>query len=109
MRSILVQLDIRCQEIFNPTRLTSDHTQTEVKNKAKSKFELKVLLWIAISEDGISSPSILTSETGMSINTDVYISKCLKPNLLPFLARKTNHIFWPDLASAHYSTKLLNS
>ena len=43
----------------------------------------------------------------MSIHTDVYISKCLRPNLLPFLARKTNHIFWPDLASAHYSTKTL--
>ena len=37
----------------------------------------------------------------------IYISKCLRPNLLPFLARKTNHIFWPDLASAHYSTKTL--
>ena len=88
---------------------SSDPTQTptEVKNRAKSKFEPKLLLWIAISEDGISSPTILTSETGMSINTDVYISKCLRPNLLPFFARKTNHIFWPDLASAHYSTKNL--
>ena len=49
---------------------SSDTTQTptEVKNMAKSKFETKVLLWIAISEDGISSPTILTSETGMSIN-----------------------------------------
>ena len=37
----------------------------------------------------------------------IYISKCLRPNLFPFLARKTNHIFWPDLASAHYSTKTL--
>ena len=52
-------------------------TPTEVKNRAKSNFEPKVLLWIAISEVGISSPTILTSETGMSINTDVYISKCL--------------------------------
>ena len=88
---------------------SSDHTQspTEVKNRAKSKFEPKVLLWIAISEGGISSPTILTSETGISINTEVYISKCLRPNLLPFLARKTNHIFWPDLARAHYSTKTL--
>ena len=84
---------------------SSDTTQTpiEVKNSAKSKFEPNVLLWIPITDDGISSPTILTGETG--INTDVYISKCLRPNLFPFLARKTNHIFWSDLASAHYSTK----
>ena len=49
---------------------SSDTTQTptEVKNRAKSKFEPKVLLWISISEDWISSPTILTCETGMSIN-----------------------------------------
>ena len=40
----------------DPTR-----TPTEVKNRNKSKFEPKVRLWIAISEDGISSPTILTS------------------------------------------------
>ena len=79
---------------------SSDPTQTptKLKNRAKSEFEAKVFLWIAISQDGISSPTILTSETGMSINTDFYISKCLRSNLLPFLARKTNHIFWPDFA-----------
>ena len=40
---------------------SSDPSQipTEVMNRAKSKFEPKVLLWIAISEDGISSPIIL--------------------------------------------------
>ena len=43
----------------------------------------------------------------MSINTDIYISKCLRPNLVSFLASKTNHIFWPDPASAHYSAKTL--
>ena len=67
-------------------------------------FLTEYILWNVY---GISSPTILTSESGMRINTDVYISKCLKSNLLPFLARKTNHIFWPDLASAHYSTKTL--
>ena len=53
---------------------SSDPTQTpiEVKNSAKSKFEPNVLLWIPITDDGISSPTILTGETG--INTDVYIS-----------------------------------
>ena len=43
---------------------SSDPTQTptEVKNRVKSKFEQKVLLWIAISEEGISSPTILSSQ-----------------------------------------------
>ena len=74
---------------------------------AKSKFEPKMLLWIVISEDGISSPILLTCKTGMSIKTDFTISKCLRPNILPFLSTKTNRIFWPDLASAQYSTKIL--
>ncbi|MCP4459340.1 MAG: hypothetical protein GY816_15165 [Cytophagales bacterium] len=45
-----------------------DRTPLQVKTRAKSKFEPKVLLWVAISEKGISEPTILNSATGMSIN-----------------------------------------
>ena len=80
----------------------------KVKTRAKSKFEPKVLLWIAISEKGISTPTILNSQTGMSINQDVYMEKCLLPNLLPFLDGEPDHIFWPDLARAHYAKRTLD-
>ena len=55
----------------------------------------------------MSEPTILNSKTGMSINQDVYIEKCLRPNLLPFLDGEPDHIFWPDLARAHYAKRTL--
>ena len=44
----------------------------------------------------------------MSINQDVYMDKCLKPNLLPFLRGQGDCIFWPDLARAHYAKRTLS-
>ena len=44
----------------------------------------------------------------MSINQDVYMEKCLKPNLLPFLGGQGDCIFWPDLARAHYAERTLS-
>jgi transposase len=77
----------------------------EIKYKMKSKFEPKVLVWVAISSRGLSGSYIQTSRS-VSISQLTYLENCLKPNLLDFITR--NHadvetIFWPDLASSHYS------
>jgi hypothetical protein len=40
------------------------------------------------------------------IDGPIYLEQCLKRRLLPFINchhRDSNFIFWPDLASAHYS------
>jgi hypothetical protein len=44
--------------------------------------------------------------SGQAINKDVYIAKCLRARLIPFI--KAYHendeiVFWPDLASSHYA------
>ena len=50
----------------------------------------------------------MNSATGMSINQDVYMNRCLQPNLLPFLDGESNYIFWHDLARAHFARRTLD-
>ena len=65
-------------------------------------------MWIAIAEKWISEPTIKNSATRMSINQDVYMNRCLQPNLLPFSDGESDYIFWPDLARAHYARRTLD-
>jgi transposase len=77
--------------------------------KRKKKFEAKVMLWLAISQFGISQPYIVPS--GLAVNKDLYIKECLQKRLLPFINNKhdiNNCLFWPDKASAHYARDTLN-
>lgn len=67
------------------------------------KFPGKVLMWIAISERGMSQPYFAPSKS-FSVNKNVYINECLEKRLLPFIRNKhrgVDYIFWPDLARAH--------
>lgn len=80
-----------------------------VKYAGKTKFEPKVLMWIAISSKGISVP-YFQSSSSVSVNTDIYIANCL-PKLKRFIEEKHANdkiIFWPDLASCHYANKTQN-
>jgi transposase len=83
-----------------------DETPQEVKLKRKRKFGPKLMVWAAMSPDGISQPYIVPS--GQAINQDVYIEKCLKQRLLPFIQayhKNDDIVFWPDLASSHYAAR----
>lgn len=73
----------------------------------KTKFPAKVLLWLAVSERGISEPVFF--KAGLAVNKEVYISKCL-PILHKFIQQHHKNekiVFWPDLASAHYAKDTL--
>lgn len=63
------------------------HTPNHVKFKQKEKFELKVLVWLAFSNQGVSQPYIRTTK-GVAVDSDVYVRQCLR-KLLSFI--KTNH------------------
>ena len=81
------------------------NTPMAVKTYGKKKFEPKVMLWIAISPKGISTP-VLTSGRSMAVSTRSYIDNCLEPYLIPFLDTHYRHggyIFWPYKASSHYA------
>jgi hypothetical protein len=74
-----------------------------VKFIRKTKFPAKVLLWLAVSESGISE--LLFFKAGLAVNKEVYTSKFL-PVLQKFIQKHHKNekiVFWPDLASAHYA------
>ena len=91
-------------------RFYSDNIQKtpeSVKNKYQSKYETKVLVWMAISPLGISKPYFRNS--GMAVNRFVYRDEILEPYLLPFIKKYHKHdkyVFWPDQASAHYAKEV---
>jgi hypothetical protein len=80
-------------------------TPDEIKHNLKSKYEEKVLVWIAFSSKGFSKPFFVPSK--QAINQDMYLDQCIKRRLIPFIKKHPKHIFWPDLASSHYAKKVL--
>lgn len=79
-----------------------------VQHYHKSKFEQKLMCWIAISRKGVSQLYIVPS--GQAVNQTVYLEECLKKRLKPFIDkyhRDTQYVFWPDLASSHYAASVI--
>jgi hypothetical protein len=61
----------------------------------RSKFPSKVMIWLAISNRGISKPFITPS--GNSINSKVYIKECVNKKLVKFLKKYHSDPIWPHL------------
>lgn len=62
-------------------------------------------LWQAVCSCGLKSRAFVTSST---LNSDIYINECLQKRLLPLIrSHNSPCLFWPDLASCHYSKKTL--
>lgn len=77
----------------------------DVRKKKVSKFAKKFLIWQAICGCGETSAPFITSGT---MNGAIYTEECLKKRLLPFIRKhKGSTLFWPDLASCHYSRNVL--
>lgn len=75
------------------------------KKKMLSKFPKKHLIWQAICTCGKRSKIYVAEGT---INQDIYEKECLQKLLLPFIrSHNVSTLFWPDLASCHYSKKVL--
>jgi len=76
-----------------------------VKYKKIKKFPEKVLVWVAISERGISDAYVIR-RSSVSIDQNKYLHECVMKRLRKFIREKhsdNNYIFWPDLASSHYA------
>lgn len=69
------------------------------------KFAKKVLVWQAICSCGKRSTPYFAKGT---VNGDIYLNECLKKRLLPFIKQhKKPVLFWPDLATCHYTKKAI--
>ena len=83
--------------------MDKDTCPDDVCFKGQDKDPTKVLVWIAISERGMAQPYIRLYNSA-AINDK--IDECLEKRQLPFIHKHHsdfNYLFWPDLASAHYS------
>ena len=81
-----------------------------VKFSAVKKFESKLLMWIAISDRGISKPYFVPSKE--AVTKEVYSNECIRKRLYPFIKKYHNddeYLFWPDLASSHYAKLTLQT
>jgi hypothetical protein len=97
---------INGNDIFYTSNVSS--TPTSIKYTPVKKFEQKLLVWLVISERGISAPIIRKS--GLAVNQTVYL-EFLKSGVIPFINQHHsdgNYKFWPDLASSHYANTVVS-
>ena len=83
--------------------------QPDVKFKRTQKYEPKILVWFAISTRGISLPFFAKQK--QAINETIYLNECIIKRLIPFIDdyhHKDKVLFWPDLASSHYSNTVIH-
>ena len=86
-----------------------DTAPPDIKYKMISKFESKVMVWVAFSVNGISD--LYVHKSMNAIDNKTYIKECLNKRLLPFVREShayNSYVFWPDLATAHYANNSTN-
>ena len=89
------------------TRKTRKKTDSSVEYGTVTKYPKKVMLWVAISEKGVSRPIFVQKK---SVNGEIYQEKCI-PMLKRFIEEKHRGckvVHWPDLAPAHYDKSVLD-
>ncbi len=95
--------------IYKKEDMAAGDMPLEVTLRPTEKFPQKLLVWIAISPNGISEPFFCQSKQAM--NGEIYQKHCIKDHLVPFLNENHadgSYYFWPDLASAHYAKKTVD-
>lgn len=79
-------------------------TPDRIRYKSKEKYGIKVGLWYAISEKGVSEH--FTWKSGHAINQHIYKTECIEKRLIPFIKKYHSDdviVFWPDNATSHYA------
>lgn len=72
---------------------------------ALTKFPKKLMIWQAICSCSRRSKTYVAKGT---MNAATYHKECLQQRLLPFLrSHNVPPLFWPDLASIHYSKSVV--
>lgn len=92
--------------------LSSDRKSVpdNTKFKVRSKFEKRLLVWIAISKKGHSEPFFVPKNC--AVTAEIYRTNCITERLKPFIEKyypNGRYMFWPDGASAHYASSTLET
>lgn len=81
---------------------------SDVKYRTEKKFPVQLMVWLCVSENGVSEPVFL--ERPNSVNAEFYQEHCVRRGLMSFIKKYHDGddiLFWPDLASAHYARTTL--
>ena len=82
-----------------------DYVGNKFKYTQTERFARKILVWQAICSCSLKSATFVTLKT---LTSNLYINECLQKCLLPFNNKHSKAvIFWPDLATIHYSKKTM--
>lgn len=75
------------------------------KYQRLTKFPKKFMVWQAICSCGRKSKTYIAKG---SLTSELYLKECLKQRLLPFIkSHSVSPLFWPDLATVHYSRTVM--
>ena len=77
MKNTFVLQVITSLEILDTTQIVKETCPESVCFVRKEKLAKKLLMWIAVSDCGMSEPLFHTS-TAVAINTSTYINECLE-------------------------------
>ena len=84
-------------------------TPNQIKHRQEDKFPEKVMVWAVIGTKGIGEIFIAPKRTSM--DSQLYQNECLT-RVLDFIdthyESRDDCIFWPDLATCHYSESSQN-
>ncbi|RWS18614.1 uncharacterized protein B4U80_08044, partial [Leptotrombidium deliense] len=82
----------------------------EIKFCHVKKFPKKIMVWIAISRRGISTPYFVPDSASMNMKR--YSRFCVTNRLSKFINKhhkNSKYVFWPDNASCHYGSVTLQT
>ena len=97
--------DINSNRFYYSTEPST--TPYNVKFKCRMKFEPKLMVWMCVSQKGISDVYIHRSKG--AICTETYLNECIRKRLIQFINkfhRKDSLLFWLDLATAYYAQEV---
>ena len=81
---------------------TNKDNTPAVRYRFKINFPKKLLVWIVISDKGLSEPFFVPIRG--SLNGEIYRRECIESRLVSFLEEHHfNGDYWPDLAGSHYA------
>ena len=100
-----------CDQIPANTGFWSDNVENcpdNVKYKGEEKYPKYMLVWVVISENGISK-ALIRPAGAPAMNQYIYLQECLIERLQPFIEEYHSdgiYIFWPNCASSHHANQL---
>ena len=92
---------------YTSESLSSKSLNPRISYIRKSKYPPKLLVWLAISKEGISEPFFVLGLFQLLAKLPKSMHKKASNSYLSNVSRCGEYYFWPDLATSHYAKDTL--